>query len=67
MVKKLQKIKLQIEAAKQHLHHHLDPLGQAGINIGDFVTKFNTATSKMEGTKYLLLLQFMKTEVMILL
>ena len=26
-------------------------LGQAGINIGDFVTKFNAATSKMAGDK----------------
>ena len=26
-------------------------MGQAGINIGDFVTKFNAATSKMAGDK----------------
>ena len=26
-------------------------LGQAGINIGDFVTKFNAATAKMAGDK----------------
>src|SRR5258708_10649736 len=26
-------------------------LGQAGINIGDFVTKFNAATQKMAGDK----------------
>lgn len=26
-------------------------LGQAGINIGDFVTKFNAATQKMAGEK----------------
>jgi len=26
-------------------------LGQAGVNIGDFVTKFNAATAKMAGDK----------------
>ena len=53
MAKKItKKIKLQIEAAKATPAPPLGPaLGQAGINIGDFVTKFNTATSKMVGDK----------------
>lgn len=46
------KIKLQIEAAKATPAPPLGPaLGQAGINIGDFVTKFNAATAKMAGDK----------------
>ena len=50
--KNYKKIKLQIEAAKATPAPPLGPaLGQAGINIGDFVTKFNTATSKMVGDK----------------
>ena len=53
MAKKItKKIKLQIEAAKATPAPPLGPaLGQAGINIGDFVTKFNAATSKMVGDK----------------
>lgn len=53
MAKKItKKIKLQIEAAKATPAPPLGPaLGQAGINIGDFITKFNTATSKMAGDK----------------
>lgn len=53
MAKKItKKIKLQIEAAKATPAPPLGPaLGQAGINIGDFVTKFNAATSKMAGNK----------------
>jgi large subunit ribosomal protein L11 len=53
MAKKVtKKIKLQIEAAKANPAPPLGPaLGQAGINIGDFVTKFNTATQKMAGDK----------------
>jgi large subunit ribosomal protein L11 len=53
MAKKItKKIKLQIEAAKATPAPPLGPaLGQAGINIGDFVTKFNAATSKMAGDK----------------
>lgn len=44
------KIKLQIPAGKATPAPPLGPaLGQAGINIGDFVTKFNAATSKMAG------------------
>ena len=46
------KIKLQIEAGKATPAGKLGPaLGQAGINIGDFVTKFNAATAKMAGNK----------------
>ncbi|MFA5791697.1 MAG: 50S ribosomal protein L11 [Candidatus Paceibacterota bacterium] len=53
MAKKItKKIKLQIEAGKATPSGKLGPaLGQAGINIGDFVTKFNSATSKMVGDK----------------
>jgi len=53
MAKKVtKKIKLQIEAGKATPAPPLGPaLGQAGINIGDFVTKFNAATSKMMGNK----------------
>lgn len=53
MAKKItKKIKLQIEAGKATPAPPLGPaLGQAGINIGDFVNKFNTATSKMIGDK----------------
>ena len=53
MSKKItKKIKLQILAAKATPAPPLGPaLGQAGINIGDFVTKFNAATAKMAGDK----------------
>jgi|SRR3989338_417682 len=52
MKKITKKIKLQIQAAKATPAPPLGPaLGQAGINIGDFVTKFNAATSKMTGNK----------------
>ena len=53
MAKKItKKIKLQIQAAKATPAPPLGPaLGQAGINIGDFVTKFNAATQKMAGAK----------------
>jgi len=53
MAKKItKKIKLQIQAAKATPAPPLGPaLGQAGINIGDFVTKFNAATQKMAGNK----------------
>ena len=51
MAKKItKKIKLQIPAAKATPAPPLGPaLGQAGINIGDFVTKFNAQTQKMAG------------------
>ena len=53
MAKKVtKKIKLQIQAAKATPAPPLGPaLGQAGINIGDFVTKFNAQTAKMAGDK----------------
>lgn len=53
MAKKItKKIKLQIQAAKATPAPPLGPaLGQAGINIGDFVTKFNATTQKMVGDK----------------
>jgi large subunit ribosomal protein L11 len=51
MAKKVtKKIKLQISAGKATPAPPLGPaLGQAGVNIGDFVTKFNAATQKMVG------------------
>ena len=51
MAKKVtKKIKLQISAGKATPAPPLGPaLGQAGVNIGDFVTKFNAATQKMIG------------------
>jgi large subunit ribosomal protein L11 len=53
MSKKItKKIKIQIMAAKATPAPPLGPaLGQAGINIGDFVTKFNAATQKYAGEK----------------
>ena len=53
MAKKVtKKIKLQIQAAKATPAPPLGTaLGQAGINIGDFVTKFNKATEKMAGDR----------------
>ena len=53
MAKKItKKIKLQFDAGKATPAGSLGPaLGQAGVNIGDFVTKFNAATSKMIGNK----------------
>jgi large subunit ribosomal protein L11 len=53
MAKKITKrIKLEIQAAKATPAPPLGPaLGQAGINIGDFVTKFNAATAKQAGDK----------------
>lgn len=51
MAKKiLKKIKLQVPGGKATPAPPLGPtLGQAGVNIGDFVTKFNAATAKMMG------------------
>jgi large subunit ribosomal protein L11 len=51
MAKKvLKKLKLQIAGGKATPAPPVGPaLGQAGINIGEFVTKFNAATSKMIG------------------
>jgi large subunit ribosomal protein L11 len=51
MAKKIsKKLKLQIPAGKATPAPPIGPaLGQAGINIGDFVNKFNTATKDMMG------------------
>ena len=51
MAKKiLKKLKLQIPAGKATPAPPLGPaLGQAGVNIGDFVNKFNTATKASIG------------------
>lgn len=51
MAKKiLKKVKLRAPAGKATPAPPLGPaLGQAGVNIGDFVTKFNAATSSMIG------------------
>ncbi len=46
----LKKLKLQIPAGKATPAPPIGPaLGQAGINIGDFVNKFNTATKDSMG------------------
>lgn len=46
----IKKLKLQIPGGKATPAPPVGPaLGQAGINIGDFVTKFNAATAKMMG------------------
>ncbi|MCX6713906.1 MAG: 50S ribosomal protein L11 [Candidatus Vogelbacteria bacterium] len=51
MAKKIEKkIKLQIVGGKATPAPPVGPaLGQAGINIGDFVQKFNAATAQMMG------------------
>lgn len=51
MAKKVvKKVKLQIVGGKATPAPPVGPaLGQAGINIGDFVTKFNAATATMMG------------------
>ena len=51
MAKKvIKKLKLQIPAGKANPAPPVGPaLGQAGINIGDFVQKFNVATAQMMG------------------
>ncbi len=51
MAKKiLKKLKLVIPAGKATPAPPVGPaLGQAGINIGDFVKKFNDATAQMQG------------------
>ncbi len=44
------KIKLQIPAGKATPTPPVGPaLGQAGVNIGEFITKFNAATAPMAG------------------
>ncbi len=51
MAKKItKKVKVQVPAGKATPAPPLGPaLGQAGVNIGDFVTKFNAATQGMIG------------------
>src|SRR5690606_16763650 len=51
MAKKVEKkVKLQIPAGKATPAPPIGPvLGQAGINIGDFVNQFNAATAEMMG------------------
>lgn len=51
MAKKvMKKVKLRAPAGRATPAPPLGPaLGQAGVNIGDFVTKFNAATQKMIG------------------
>ena len=51
MAKKItKKVKVQVPAGKATPAPPLGPaLGQAGVNIGDFVMKFNAATSSMMG------------------
>jgi large subunit ribosomal protein L11 len=51
MAKKVEKkLKLQIEAGKAAPSSTIGPaLGQAGINIGEFVQRFNEATKEMMG------------------
>jgi large subunit ribosomal protein L11 len=51
MAKKAVKVlKLQIEGAKATPAPPIGPiLGQAKVNIGEFVTRFNAATQKMKG------------------
>ena len=45
-------VKVQIEAAKATPAPPLGPaLGQAGVNIAEFVKKFNDATQGMQGGK----------------
>lgn len=47
----MKKVKVRAPAGKATPAPPLGPtLGQAGINIGDFVTKFNAATQKMAGS-----------------
>jgi large subunit ribosomal protein L11 len=49
--KAVKQVKLQIEAGKANPAPPVGPaLGQAGINIGDFVNKFNDATKDKMGS-----------------
>ena len=51
MKKVERKLKLQIKGAKATPAPPIGPaLGQAGINIGDFVNRFNEATKEMAGS-----------------
>lgn len=49
--KVVKKLKLQLPAGKATPAPPVGPvLGQAGINIGEFITKFNAETAKMAGS-----------------
>ncbi len=60
MAKKITKtLKLMVPAGKATPAPPLGPaLGQAGVNIGDFVNKFNTATKELQGTVSVVLTVF---------
>ena len=60
MAKKITKtLKLMVQAGKATPAPPLGPaLGQAGVNIGDFVNKFNTATKELSGTVSVVLTVF---------
>lgn len=52
MAKLVKQLKLQIEAGKAVPAPPLGPaLGQAGVNIGEFVNQFNAATQDQMGSK----------------
>jgi large subunit ribosomal protein L11 len=52
MAKLTKQLKLQIEAGKANPSPPLGPaLGQAGVNIGEFVNQFNAATQDKIGSK----------------
>lgn len=57
MAKLVKQLKLQIEAGKANPAPPLGPaLGQAGVNIGEFVNQFNAATQDQMGSKVSVLL-----------
>jgi large subunit ribosomal protein L11 len=52
MAKLVKQLKLQIDAGKANPAPPLGPaLGQAGVNIGEFVNQFNAATQDQIGSK----------------
>ena len=52
MAKLVKQLKLQVDAGKANPAPPLGPaLGQAGINIGEFVNQFNAATQDQMGNK----------------
>ena len=52
MAKLVKQLKLQVEAGKANPAPPLGPaLGQAGVNIGEFVNQFNAATQDQMGSK----------------
>jgi large subunit ribosomal protein L11 len=57
----IKKVKLQVPAGKATPAPPLGPtLGQAGVNIGDFVNKFNAATKDMAGATVRVILSVYK-------